>query len=171
MASGCIIRPAQPADLFVLQSIEDDAGRAFEAVGYGDILDGPGRSPADAARAMDEAILLIAEGDDGPIGFAMVWLVDARPHLAELSVCLDEQGRGIGRELVSAAEAWARATGHTDMTLTTFVFVPWNAPWYARLGFEAFTPRADRPELAAICAHEASDPLGRFGRTAMRKRL
>jgi N-acetylglutamate synthase-like GNAT family acetyltransferase len=42
----------------------------------------------------------------------------------------------IGRQLIACVADHARTLGLTSLTLTTFRDVPWNAPFYARLGFE-----------------------------------
>ena len=57
---------------------------------------------------------------------------------------LDWQGKGIGRRLI-ACVADRPAKGLASLTLTTFRDVPWNAPFYARLGFEMITTLT--PEL------------------------
>ena len=41
------------------------------------------------------------------------------------------------------------------VTLTTFRDVPWNAPYYERLGFRTLAADEITPGLAAIRAHEA----------------
>ena len=53
----------------------------------------------------------------------------------EVSVRHDSQGNGLGRRLVEAAMEYAQSEGLRCVTLTTFAEVPWNAPFYERLGF------------------------------------
>ena len=48
------------------------------------------------------------------------------------------------RTLIAAAEDWARGQGHRGLSLTTFIDVPWNGPWYAKQGFAPY-PAADWP--------------------------
>ena len=43
--------------------------------------------------------------------------------------------RGVGRALIVAVARWAKGCGDTDLVLSTFRDVPWNAPYYERLGF------------------------------------
>jgi hypothetical protein len=54
------------------------------------------------------------------------------------------------------------------VTLTTFRDVPWNAPFYARLGFRILEPSAWTPGLMALLALEESRGLPRRLRVAMR---
>jgi N-acetylglutamate synthase-like GNAT family acetyltransferase len=77
----------------------------------------------------------------------------------------------VGRALLAHAADHAREEGLTALTLTTFTEVPWNAPYYARLGFRPL-PEADlTPGLREILATEAAHGLDRRPRVCMRKRL
>lgn len=69
------------------------------------------------------------------VGFAEVNTVEGRAHLAGLGVLPAYGRRGVGGRLLAAACALAEELGRPAMTLTTFVDVPWNAPWYAARGF------------------------------------
>ena len=44
--------------------------------------------------------------------------------------------RGVGMALVQTVCAYAVAEQWAGVTLTTFRDMPWNAPFYERLGFE-----------------------------------
>ena len=46
-------------------------------------------------------------------------------------------------------------------TLTTFRTVPWNLPFYARMGFAEIPRETPRPELAAVVSEEADRGLMR----------
>jgi hypothetical protein len=45
--------------------------------------------------------------------------------------------------------------------------VPWNAPFYARMGFEEMQPRDMTPELRALVEHEAANGLDPAKRVVM----
>ena len=72
-----------------------------------------------------------------------------RPHLEEVDVHPDHGRRGVGTALVRAVCDWVRRSGHAEITLTTFRALPWNMPFYRRLGFEEMRDDALRPELLA----------------------
>lgn len=166
------IRTATEADLPHLPGIERDATQRYRTVGYDYCADGPVRDVAEHAAALWDGIVLVAEGSDGPLlGFAMVRPADAAVHLVELDVRRTAQGQGLGRRLIAAVEAWAIGRGFDELTLTTYRDVAWNAPAYARLGFETFDVGPDRPDLLAVQASEASEGFARWPRVAMRKRL
>lgn len=49
---------------------------------------------------------------------------------------------------------YAHASHCRALTLTTFCDVPWNAPFYARLGFQRLTWQEAGERLRAILGHE-----------------
>lgn len=93
-----------------------------------------------AGHAADGS-LIVAEGADGPVGYVALRAVDGLAHICEIDVHPAHGGRGLGRRLMEAAEDWARAEGLPALTLSTFIDVPWNGPWYGRLGFRPYPER------------------------------
>ena len=89
---------------------------------------------------------------DLPIGFLSAEMFYDELHIWELSVHLDWQRGGIGRQLIACAVEDAKAQNLASITLTTFIDVPWNAPYYSRLGFQVL----DRHRLAPRLARRAS---------------
>lgn len=166
-----IIRRGTQADLPRLASIELDAATAFDTIGYGFCAAFGARSPEEQQRALDEAAVFVAERSGMLAGFVLLWRVDGAAHVAELDVARSVQGGGIGRRLMEAAEAWTRESGYTRMVLTTFTEVPWNRPWYERLGFAGFEPGDDDSELLEIIAEEKAAGIWQAPRLAMRKDL
>lgn len=81
---------------------------------------------------------------------------------------LAAQGHGLGRRLLGAACAAARAQGVRGVTLTTFLAVPWNAPFYARAGFCIIPPKALNTRLASLLEQEAQAGFAPGTRGAMR---
>jgi predicted N-acetyltransferase YhbS len=79
--------------------------------------------------------------------------------------------RGLGRDLLAVAVAHARARGDDLVTMTTFRDVPWNMPYYSRLGFTVLLPADQGPELRRLRAHEAATGLDRWPRVAMAHQL
>lgn len=92
--------------------------------------------------------LLIAERGGVIAGYAALWTVDTLAHLCEIDVHPDHGKAGIGRALMDAVDGWARTHGHPGVSLTTFMDVPWNGPWYARQGFAPY-PQSDWPPMHA----------------------
>jgi GNAT superfamily N-acetyltransferase len=71
-----------------------------------------------------------------PAGYAVAGPLGGYFHLRELSVDPPLGRRRIGTALVETVIAAAREKDFSGVTLTTFRDVPFNAPFYARLGFE-----------------------------------
>lgn len=127
-------------------------------------------TPVAAVRAASEAgTLWVALAEDVPVGFALVRLLTADlPHLEELDVLPEHGRRGIGTALVRTVVAWAHRSRYRQVTLTTFRDVPWNMPFYSRLGFEEVDAGPLEPELAAIVQDEHDRGLDRTRRVIMR---
>ena len=88
-----------------------------------------------------------------------------------MSVDPAHAGRGIGAALIDHLAASARADGRPALTLTTFREIPWNAPYYARLGFAELPEAEWGPQLRALVAREATAIPGDHPRVAMIRRL
>ena len=164
-----MIRAARPSDYDKLADIERAAGEMFRDVGLPEIAD---HDPYDADElAAAVALFVAAGGDDEPIGYAMVELVDGHAHLGQISVLPEHGGQGVGSQLLDAVAGWARDQGHTEITLTTFRDVPFNAPLYAKRGY-AVVPDADWTEaLRELVDREAEMGLEPAARVVMRRPL
>ena len=103
-----------------------------------------------------------------PVGFAAATLVDGSAHLFEMDVLPEHGRRGLGRALVLHVARWARAAGFASLTLTTFRHVPWNAPFYARLGFSSLEACDWGQQLRNVLAKEAALGLDPTRRVAMK---
>lgn len=105
------------------------------------------------------------------MGFALCARFGRRAHLEEVDVHPDHGRRGIGTALVQRVCEWAREQELVAVTLTTFREVPWNAPFYRRLGFEELPREQWDEELLSRVAREAEPGLDRDARLVMRLRL
>ncbi|MBT2422323.1 GNAT family N-acetyltransferase [Streptomyces sp. ISL-22] len=166
------IRPAAPDELPVLQDIERAAGAAFRDLGMAAVADDepPALDVLERYRRAGRAWVACA-GGDGPAGYLICEPVDGALHIEQVSVHPDAARRGMGRALLAYAADRAHEEGLTGLTLTTFTEVPWNAPYYARLGFRALAEADLTPGLQRIRAHEADAGLDRWPRACMRAEL
>ena len=123
-------------------------------------------SPAQLDAYIDAGRLLIAIDGDEVVGH--VQLTDTgRPTEAEiksLAVLPTHQGRGIGRELVTAAIAVARADGRATVVVATAAADVGNLRFYQRVGFrmraierDAFTEATGYPPGIEIDGIELRD--------------
>ena len=67
--------------------------------------------------------------------------------------------------------AWARASGHHAITLTALRHIPWNAPWYQRLGFRVLEETELSQALHDLLREEIRRGLPADQRVAMRREL
>ena len=111
-------------------------------------------------------LLWVADAGDQLIGFAASAEFEDGLHLWELAVRHEAQGRGTGAALVAAVADEGRRRSLAAITLTTFRAIPWNAPFYARLGFIELPGAALNARLAAVLKREAR--RGLTDRCAMR---
>lgn len=122
------IRAGTRDDVPELMRIERDAATRFIAVGLPGAVELP-CLPADAF-----VNVLVAE-HEGLVGFALVSFHGDDLHLDELDVASSHGGRGVGRALLNAVIELARERACRRVTLTTFRDIPFNAPFYSRVGF------------------------------------
>jgi GNAT superfamily N-acetyltransferase len=163
------IRPAAPGDLPLLQDIERAAGEPFRALGMPEIADDEPPAPAVLERFRQAGHAWVAEGDGRIVAYLIGEPVDGAFHIEQVSVHPDAGRRGVGRTLIAYAADRARDQGLAGLTLTTFTEVPWNAPYYARIGFRVLDESELTPGLRKIRAMEAEHGLDRWPRVCMRR--
>lgn len=123
--------------------------------------------PADVLNAAQSAgRLWVALVDDEPVGFALVESIGDEAVLAEIDVHPAHARQGLGRMLVAAVVSWAMAQRFAAISLTTFRDIPWNAPFYARLGFRTLDASELTPALQRTL--DAEGARGLHERVAMR---
>lgn len=102
------------------------------------------------------------------VAFAMARALEGSVHLEEIDVHPAHGRRGLGRRLIEVVSDWARDLSVAAVTLTTYADVPWNAPYYMRLGFRIMEVEELSDELAGILAEESRYGLDPATRVCMR---
>jgi GNAT superfamily N-acetyltransferase len=170
--SSVVIRAAREGELPLISALEKSGEKLFRSAGMDLVADAPAPEPAAYRAALEDGRLLLAVDErDTAIGFIRLEILDGDPHVEQVSVHPDHAGHGIGASLLAAAEQLARARGHRRMTLTTFRDVPWNGPYYTRLGWSALRDASLPPELAAARRQERALGFDEWPRQAMVKSL
>ena len=166
------IRLAQLGDVARMQAIEVDAGDTFRTIGLNSIADDDPPTAELLAAHIDSGTAWIAESGEGlGVGYAIASMVDGEGHLDQVSTIAEAAGYGIGRQLIDQACNWTLANEMPSITLTTFRDVPWNGPYYRRLGFVELPEARWGPELTALVASERRAGIEVLPRIAMRKQL
>jgi len=164
------IRIARPQDLTRLPAIELAAARLLVGHAPESVLNATTASEV-LQKAQRAGHLWVALADDVAVGFAHVEPIERDAvHLEEIDVDPAHGRRGLGTRLVSQICEWAADNGYASVTLTTFRDLPWNMPFYARLGFEIVPRTQLSPALSAIVEDETRRGLDPARRVAMRRR-
>ncbi|WP_432537982.1 GNAT family N-acetyltransferase [Kineococcus arenarius] len=168
-----VIRAAERRDLPRLRDIERAAGAAFRDVDMATIADDDPPTVAALQQYQAGGRAWVATddsaGDDVAVAYLLLDVVDEAAHVEQVSVDPSHAHRGLGRQLIETAASWAAEHGFDVVTLTTFAEVPWNAPYYARLGFTVVPEAELGPGLSAVRRHERELGLDAWPRVGMRR--
>ena len=130
-----MIRLARPSDLPAIRAIERSVAEMYR----GTRMDFPANvlpnHRGDLMTAVERRLFWVAEVKGAVMGFLFAESVPTGLYLRELGVAVAAQRQGLGRALMQAGIAAARERGDATVMLTTDRFLPWNAPFYATLGF------------------------------------
>ena len=127
-------------------------------------------SDAVLQAAVRQGHLWVALAGNATVGFALVEIIDGRTaHLEEIDVLPAHGRRGLGTGLVTEVCKWAASAGYDSVTLTTFRDVPWNRPFYERLGFRVVPDDELSAPLRAILEDETRRGLDPSHRVAMER--
>lgn len=127
---------------------------------------------AEFREGLAAGLLWVAEDPEaGVVGFALAARLVGSLHLEEISVLPSHGRRGLGAALVECVADAAVEAGCSRLTLSTFTGVPWNGPFYERLGFRAVAVADLAPELMEVRRAEAELGLPLEERTIMSRVL
>jgi len=131
MSMDPIIRQAASGDVEVLTRLINAAFEVERFFKNGD------RTSPDGVRALlaTGAMLIAEDGAGGPAGSVYVEIRGDRVYIGMMSVDPSHQGRGLGRTLMTAAEAYGRARGCLVADITVVNLRTELPPFYRRLGY------------------------------------
>lgn len=162
------LRAARVAEVPRLREIEVLAGEAFRALGMDLVADDPPPDAAEYERLVDGGrAWVVTDEADLAVAYSVAEEVDGRAHVEQVSVDPAHARQGLGRDLVEEIARWGVAQGLAEASLRTFRDVPWNAPYYERLGFRVLSPDELGPGLARLGEIERERGLDRWPRVAM----
>ena len=164
------IRQTSSRDTALLPEIERSSGELFrQCPGLEWIADDDVQSEAQHQAFVADGVALVAELDGNMVGFLTGSVEPDALHIWQIAVHKTHQRRGVGGKLIEAAQQLAVTHAAIALTLTTFRDVPWNEPYYRRLGFKTLADPELNPRLAAILCAEGEAGLPVTRRCAMRK--
>ena len=103
------------------------------------------------------------------VAFVMFRPEDGCAYVEQIDVLPSHARRGIGAALLDAVADVARRRGWPALTLSTFRDVPFNAPYYARLGFRVVEDLT--PGMVQIRAEHEARGLDETARVFMRREV
>ena len=167
--SNVTIRLAREDEIETLRRIERSAAQAFRLIeAFSWLAVGDVQSAERHRNLIGKGTNWVAAtGGGDPVGFLSAEIVGRDLHIWEISVDHLQQGLGIGRGLIQHALEDAARRGLDAVTLTTFRTIPWNCPFYERLGFRTLDDAELSPRLADVLDEEAEHGLARDTRCAM----
>lgn len=172
------IRPSVDSDISQLQILERSAGELFRLVpGLEWISDDKVMSQASHRKAIADGLSYAASVRPSRrehfihAGFICGVGSGSELHINELSVGTEWQDRGIGKRLVNDFINVARQSEFLGVTLTTFRDVPWNEPFYQKLGFQTLVEEALGERLSRILKEEELQGFVKAQRCGMRLSL
>jgi GNAT superfamily N-acetyltransferase len=165
------IAVARPGDLAALPAMELAAARLLAGHAPESVL-GETTSRERFERAQRNGHLWVILAGEKPVGFALVEAIEPDAvHLEEIDVHPDHGRRGLGTRLLLHVCRWAVLNGYGSMTLTTFRDLPWNMPFYERLGFDVVRHAELGSALRAVVEDERRRGLDPSRRVVMRRRF
>lgn len=162
-----IFRLGTAKDVGKLQAIEIRAGEIFRGIGMPDIADAPPTEDTVFQKAINEELLFVVTVNNVPAGFALMINHGDNSHLHQISIDHCFLGQGIGSALLLHIINVCHTIGYKYITLSTFIDVPWNLPFYQKHGFSRLPNDNLPPQLVAIRQHESDSGLIMSERTLM----
>jgi predicted N-acetyltransferase YhbS len=171
-APAVTFRFAEPHDANAIRTIEFEAGQRFLSVDMAGIADAPPMDLELVERKIAAREVIVAVNAEATCaGFVMFEPQPLRIYVQELDVLTSHAGQRIGAALIEQVAQIARGQRLKQLILSTFREVPWNAPYYRRLGFrEIEEAELDAALIARRDAHIARG-LDESKRVFMRRDL
>ncbi|WP_166880146.1 GNAT family N-acetyltransferase [Salinibacterium sp. ZJ450] len=160
-------RLATLRDLAAVHDVERAAGQRFRTVGMYEVADDDPISTTDFEGYLlhDDAWVTVVDGS--VVAYLLVEPIDDALHVEQVTVHPLHARQGFGSRLLDLAGQHAADRSLRGLTLTTFRDVPWNAPYYARLGFAEIAREQWGPDLHRKVEQEATLGLSRWPRVVM----
>jgi len=168
--STIFIRTTRIDETDLLPEVERSAGEAFRDVpGLAWVADDEVTGPREHRRLAVLGTSWVAVSDDQLLGFAIAEHFGPDLHIHLLAVRREAQGQGLGTRLMHTVLDYAFDSGAARVTLTTFRTVPFNEPFYRRLGFMVVPPGDLDERLRRTLAAEAAGGFPVERRCAMQR--
>jgi predicted N-acetyltransferase YhbS len=155
-------------EIDAVRAIEYEAAQRFATIGMTGIADAQPMNADFVRRKIEASEIIVAMNDAARcVAFVMFAPLATRFYIEELDVLTAWAGRRIGASLLGQVDGLARKAGAQQLVLSTFRDVPWNAPYYRRLGFRVIESERLDAKLRAIRATHVARGLDESKRVFM----
>jgi GNAT superfamily N-acetyltransferase len=165
------IRSARFDDVLALHQVEKAAWKMLRDFGIAPVPDKePSTSGLDVPGVFEEGTWtwVVTDDADWAVGFVIVRPIDGDAYVEQLCVDPTHAHRRFGSALLDTATDWAELKGLSSLILSTFAKVPWNAPYYERLGFVVLSEADVTEGIRRVRAQERLWPA-EWERVVMRR--
>jgi len=166
-----VLRSATESDVSVMRDVERAAGEAFRSLGMDAVADDDPPPAVVLREYVASGRAWVVDEGHGPAGYLLADVVDGCAHVEQVTVHPEHAGARWGARLVDHLAERALRRGLPALTLTTFRDVPWNGPYYLRLGFRWLPEEELTPGLRALRQREREHGLDRWPRGCMRREV
>ncbi|MBO1740946.1 GNAT family N-acetyltransferase [Leifsonia sp. TF02-11] len=128
------------------------------------------RAARDWSEHVQRSSAWVWEEDGRVAAYLVLRRLSESMHIDQVTVHPDFAGRRIGAKLIEVANDQALLLGEKQLSLTTFETVPWNAPYYVRLGFTTVPGQQLSPEMSRILDEESKNSPAGWKRVVMTRR-
>ena len=163
------IRPARADEIERVREIERVSATRFLGTDRAWLAEDEPTDAGTLAERIGAGRLLVAADGEVPVAFVMFRPLEGCAYVEQIDVLPSHARRGIGAALLDAVTELARARGWPALTLSTFKDVPFNAPYYARLGFAVVEELT--PGLAKVRAEHEARGLDETARVFMQRKV
>lgn len=163
------IRLASADEIHKVAPLERAAAEVFRTIGMDAVADDAPITETTLLQAVEEQRLWFAVEYGVLKAYLLGDFLPQSLHIDQVTVHPDASRRGLGALMIESVSADPRSKERGLLTLTSFANVPWNAPYYERIGFLDIA-ESDWPEgVAEKVAAEQGTDMAAWPRVVMQR--
>lgn len=163
------IRLASVDDVPKVAPLEQAAAEMFRNIGMDAVADDAPIADSVLLQAVEDQRLWVAVEYGVLKAYVLGDFLPQSLHIDQVTVHPNASRRGLGALMIESVSADPRSKERGLITLTSFANVPWNAPYYERIGFLDIA-ESDWPEgVAEKVAADQRGGLGTWPRVVMQR--
>lgn len=163
------IRLASADELHKVAPLEQAAAELFRTIGMDAVADDAPVSESELLQAVEGQRLWVAVEYGVLKAYLLGDFLPQSLHIDQVTVHPDAARRGLGALMIESVSADPRSKERGLITLTSFANVPWNAPYYERIGFLDIAEENWPEGVAEKFAAEQRDGLAAWPRVVMQR--